>query len=268
MGNVEKLVAVLQGEMLARLETVRGDLHVGLRAVRNGEKSRDATASVLNRLLEGIWALWVYPEWEPLRGRAAAPTAEETDTVALELLDAWDRFGNELIELGGPRPYYLTSAGVRAATLRRAGLGQPPSAITEVERVAIQRCLAESSPASEILAPAVWHASALRIDLTAAAGKIDEVTTPSSSDSDFKPFFSWLLLTALRTTPEAATQARWRQNTRDCVRQHYLSLAGTGVEPLALSFAAAFVSVVGAASGLVPAEDPRAVRRTLAPLSL
>jgi hypothetical protein len=110
---------------------------------------------------------------------------------------------------------------VRAATLRRAGLGQQLEALTQTERGCIRETLTRSSPYSDQLAPAIWHAHSLGLDVKVAAEKIAKIPAPELSDTDFTPQFTRALHSAFSRPGDDADRPRLRRDIDQCGIQHY-----------------------------------------------
>ncbi|MES2637830.1 MAG: hypothetical protein V4850_00040 [Myxococcota bacterium] len=200
----------------------------------------------MNRLLDQVWVLWVYPQWAPVGERWTGPGPDDFAGLARDLLATWDSVCERIRGSGEPPPYYTFSAGVRAATLRRAGLGEPLEALTHTERDCIR---------------------GLGLDVKVAAEKIAKVPAPELSDTDFTPQFTRALHSAFSRPGDDADRPRLRRDIEHCVIQHYAWVAETGVENLPLSFAAAFAAgLAEARPGLLPGTELAAsVLRVLGP---
>lgn len=255
-------------EVLAKLlRSADQKFALKLPRVQAGVESLEISASIIDQLLEGIWVLWAYPQWEPVRDRSPGRDPDDVTRLARELLATWDVVCERIQASSEPPPYYASSAGVRAATLRRAGLGEPVDAITPMERECIRETLVESSPYSDRLAPALWHAHRLGLDVEIAAKKIAAVPAPKVGDKDFKPQFTRMLHSVSSHLGDDADRPLLRRNVVQCVLQHFGWVADTPLERLPLFFAAAFAAgLAEARPGLLPGTDlVQAVRRVLNP---
>ena len=242
-----RITRELPGRLLRRLNSARDWLSEDLPRVRSGEKAPGPGMSVLNRVFEGIWSLWVYPGWEPVRAQWTGPDSSEVARLASDLLVIWEEVCERDLGPSEHWPYYTWSAAVRAATLRRAGLGQPVSCLTTIERRAVQETLKRNTPDSDLLGPALWHARDLGLDFEAAEAAVAAVRMPETTDTDFKPWFTRVLHVNLGRAADQLDVAHLRREVANCAMQHYAWVANTPVENVSLSFVAAFTAALSQA---------------------
>lgn len=257
----------LAESLLQRLNGAVGSLERNLPLLNERRKDTDVSASLANNLLEDLWALSVYPEWAPVRSHWSGPTVQKIVSLSKDVLSAWDDVCERIRASGGPLPYYTHSAGVRAATLRRAGLGLPLESLTPTERESIRATISKDSPFSNQLAPAIWHAHALGLSIDPAVPGIRKVPAPKMSDKDFKPHFTRVLFSVLCTPSGTLDLPRLRQDIASCAVAHYAWVAQTGVDSTMLSFVAAFAAGLSECiPGLLPGPDlVTAVRHAISP---
>ncbi len=259
----ERLVPIL----MHRLKVAADYLETDLPSIERGEFSRDASMSVLRRLVENVWELWVYPQWKPVNRLWKGPTSQYVEDMAYAIVATWTTVCRELLSSGEKPPYYTTSAAIRVATLRRVGLGQTVEDLSSIERESLSQALLENSPWSPDFAPALWHAWSLGSNIEKIRRKLRKVPEPDTTTRDFCPYCAQMLFGLIQPEEYAYERKRVAKTIGITVAQHYGWLADACAYDAPLSFTAAVAACVQESlPGLLAEREGRCtITRALSP---